>query len=65
MKYEPMHNCCGDFDRAQKIGTDSEGYGRLIQVYQGMVMMGCDMPEIRFCPWCAAPIKVAAKEASK
>lgn len=60
--------CCPSWLRAQSGGTDNEGYGALLHDYAnprrfGRVeeprkpstwFMGCDMPQVQFCPWCGA-----------
>lgn len=45
--------CCDIFYTAQKDGTDSEGYGGLLtEITDDEWHIGCDLPPIKFCPWC-------------
>lgn len=61
--------CCNEFERAQVSGTDNEAYGRLIRLeHDGSYTTGCDLPAIRFCPWCGVdktkkhPLELAAQK---
>lgn len=70
---KPKH-CCEDFAKALQPGTDNEGYGPLIlpqwiidmdsgvwDEFTGAVMIGNqDLAPMRFCPWCAAPVRHAS-----
>jgi hypothetical protein len=49
--------CCLEFDRAREVGSDSEGYGRLIHHWDGKYVMGTDMLPILYCPWCGYEIE--------
>lgn len=63
--------CCDAWAKAHQRGTDNEGYGSLIDtehirfeegptletVHFRSIQIGhdCDLPEVRFCPWCGHP----------
>lgn len=49
--------CCKSFGDAQESGTDNEGYGALIFVEKDYVSIGCNLPNINYCPYCGKPIK--------
>lgn len=51
------HRCCDDFERAKQPHTDNEEYGPLIIEVEGPVMIGANLPPIRFCPWCGAEVR--------
>lgn len=44
--------CCDDMRHARQSGTDNEMYGALVYWSGDKIVMGCDLPAIRFCPWC-------------
>ncbi len=44
--------CCQEFDRALEGGTDNEGYGKLIYIDGDVTTTGCNLPPIKYCPWC-------------
>ena len=48
-----MKCCCRDMEKAFESGTDNEMYGALARDMDGYLMMGCDLPPIVYCPWCA------------
>ena len=51
-------SCCQEFDDAQDIGTDHEGYGSAVS-YDSAVdeySIGVDTPAINYCPWCGKEI---------
>ena len=51
-----QHKCCGSWESAQTTGTDNEAYGRLLSYWAGEWRVGCELPEVRFCPWCGKAI---------
>lgn len=53
MTNETRTTCtCEPFQKAQETCTDNEGYGRLISRSSYGWVTGCDLPPIKFCPWC-------------
>lgn len=49
--------CCNAWSKAQQPGTDNEMYGQLLRNYGGASNdwhIGCDLPPVKFCPWCGA-----------
>lgn len=53
----PSEQCCDSWRKAQQLGTDNEMYGMLLRDYSGTGAdwhVGCDLPAVRFCPWCGA-----------
>ena len=44
--------CCEAFRKAHENGTDNEAYGQLIYDDDDL---GCNLPPIKFCPWCGKP----------
>ena len=50
-------SCCAEFSRAQRDGSDNEGWCALMgkDVYGGWII-GDDLPPIRYCPWCGKPV---------
>lgn len=57
---EGWQKCCASFRQAFQVQTDSEGYGRLILDAGNVLLIGCGLGEIHFCPWCGTA--VARKE---
>ena len=56
-------NCCDTFRRAVEEDTDNEGYEALAHYSDdGSVVMGSNLPPIKFCPWCGAPYGLTAPE---
>jgi hypothetical protein len=49
------HQCCEAWEKAQQSGTDNEAYGRLLYGADDW-RMGCDLPPVKFCPWCGAEV---------
>ena len=47
--------CCDDFAEAFQSGTDNEGYGSLMDGYDGIITAGSIERRIKFCPWCGRP----------
>jgi hypothetical protein len=52
----PIVGCCTDFKNAQRSGTDNEGYGRLLDDYNGEWRMGSGLSNISYCPWCGTQV---------
>lgn len=51
--------CCRQFVKAQDLGTDNEGYFRLVyDDASGNLYIGCGLPPIRFCPWCGERLEI-------
>ena len=55
--------CCYMFIEAQRRGTDSEGYGPLVDWRakdeyhpEDGWYVGCDLLKINYCPWCGSPV---------
>lgn len=59
--------CFDSWEKAQQDGTDNEMYGALLsdhanpaRVYGNIPTnppdwhLGCDLPSVKFCPWCGA-----------
>ena len=50
--------CCDSWKKAINEGTDTDGYGPLIQDHRRMYgifygpSIGMNLPDIQFCPWC-------------
>ena len=61
---ETTQPCCSDFRKAMEVGTDNEGYGRLIYTDDPPwpFRMGCDLPPLDFCPWCGVDVRHYPKE---
>lgn len=55
--------CCSELARAFQTGTDNEMHGALMRkpytLYDqaNRVRMGCDLEDVKFCPWCGKRIK--------
>ena len=52
---------CSDFQEAQDLGTDNEGYGRLVKIYSFGIQMGCITTPISYCPWCGKRVPEVSK----
>ena len=52
--------CCADMAHACLKGTDNEGYSSLVMctlvAMDGTVVIGCDLPPARYCPWCGGEL---------
>lgn len=59
LPFSVSHRCCPEFERALHSASDNEGYEPLVfpDADDGMIKIGSDLPPIRFCPWCSAPVK--------
>lgn len=68
MAVEPIKPCCESWNQAQQAGSDNEGHGALVyrRYDNGQIeAMGCDLPPIRFCPWCGAKKQAALTTVSQ
>ena len=54
-------NCCFVFTAACLSGTDNQGFGPLIDVYEGSWVIGTDI-EMKYCPWCGKRVSKLVKE---
>lgn len=52
----PPDPCCKDLAQSLKNGTDNEMYGSALNWWAGAYHLGCDLPDVRFCPWCGAKL---------
>lgn len=51
----PDRKCCETWEHSKLSGTDNEMYGSVTWECDGKWRIGCDLPPVKFCPWCAAP----------
>ena len=59
-KYKSRPICCRDMAAAFLPCTDNEGDGRLARCYDDTptaIYVGCDLPPLRFCPWCGTKLE--------
>lgn len=54
---EPTRFCCADMKTAQKLYTDSEGYGALATWHERGLYIGCGLPPLEICPWCGSKLQ--------
>jgi len=61
VKVDELNNVCSckEWDNASERGTDHEGYGPAITGNTDGFYVGCDVPPIRFCPWCGKQTRKA------
>ena len=57
MSNDVQKPCCDELVKAQRAGTDNEGYGALVTAPDAVYWpeawaMGSDLQPMRFCPWC-------------
>lgn len=68
---EVLQPCCDIWGKAQERGTDHEGYGPALITRscwapdyepRSCLLLGSELPDARFCPWCGAPKLPERKE---
>lgn len=51
-RYAALQPCCDSWRLAHASGTDNAAYGSLVAQEDRYPYIGCELPQVEYCPWC-------------